>query len=772
MMGNPLRALMVEDSPSDAALVVRVLSKAGYDVHDLRVETAEEMRAALDKQAWDVVIADYRLPQFDAPGALAVLQETGKDIPFLVVSAMVGEDVAVAMMRAGAHDYLMKDKLMRLAPAVERELREARSRAERRWSAETLRESEARFSTVFRASPIGISITRVADGRVIAANEALLRMSGFTEGEVIGRPVEEVHGTQVLQNREWMRALLEETGQARDFEGQFPRRTGDIGTALFSAERIELAGQPHLLTLIHDITERKQAEEALRASEARFRLLAENALDMVYRFRFLPTRGFEYVSPSATEMTGYTPEEHYANPQLGLEIVVPEDRHLLEEALASPDTVRRPLSLRWRCKDGTILWTEQRNRAILDDDGRLVAIEGIVRDINEQRSLQERSLRQDRLAAVGQLAAGIAHDFNNIMAAIILSAELVRHETGLSTRAVDRLKVVIQQAKRASTLTQQILDFSRQTVLEPRPLAVVPHLEAFRALATRTMPETIHVSLAYGDEDYVIAGDPARLDQVFLNLSLNARDAMPNGGELAFDVSRRRLTAGRMPFPGMTAGDWIQITVRDTGSGIPAHVLPRIFDPFFTTKDPGRGTGLGLAQVYGIIKQHGGFIDVASRPGEGTEFFIYLPVAEVPAVPLEAAQADEVESGSGQVILIVEDDEATRLALRDTLASLNYRPLIACNGVEALAVYEANRGSVDLVLCDMVMPQMGGHELLKALRARDPSLRVSLMTGYPLGTGTRELLLGVSWMQKPVDLATLGRFVRNALEATSPPPDL
>jgi CheY-like chemotaxis protein len=304
--------------------------------------------------------------------------------------------------------------------------------------------------------------------------------------------------------------------------------------------------------------------------------------------------------------------------------------------------------------------------------------------------------------------------------------------------------------------------------MEVRPLAISEAVEAFKTLISRTMPESIRVTFEPSAEDCVVAADASRLEQVFMNLSLNARDAMPEGGQLSFRVSALHLAEDeRPPYPGMQPGDWARVSVSDTGTGIPPDNLTRIFEPFFTTKEPGRGSGLGLAQVYGIIKQHDGFIDVESRPGSGTTFMIFLPMTSLPTAPEVERDVSEMDEGGGETILVVEDDEATRHALYEILESLGYHLLVAQDGIEAIEIIEAESHSIDLVLSDMVMPHMGGRALLELVRERAPHLRMALITGYPSRGGSGELLRGVTWIQKPLNSRSLANLIHKALASPS-----
>jgi nitrogen-specific signal transduction histidine kinase/ActR/RegA family two-component response regulator len=387
-------------------------------------------------------------------------------------------------------------------------------------------------------------------------------------------------------------------------------------------------------------------------------------------------------------------------------------------------------------------------------------------EVTEQREKRRIAEHQERLAAIGQLAAGIAHDFNNIVAAIILHSELMLAEPGISDKGLMRQRTILQQAHRAASLTQQVLDFSRRAVLELRPIDLAPFVKETLKLLQRTLPESVQVSLSIEPGEYMIRADPTRIQQILMNLALNARDAMPDGGQLRFELSHMRAEPGRsLPFSDMAAGEWLVANVVDTGTGISPDILPHIFEPFFTTKPQGEGTGLGLSQVFGIVKQHGGFVDVGSQLGEGTTFTIYLPALTRQEAIVAEAQVTGAPRGNGETILVVEDNASTRAAVCEILESLNYHALQAADGEEALAVFEQNADRIDLVVSDLVMPEMGGQALFGALRRRQPALKLILMTGYPLGGSTRELLQEqeLSWLLKPMSTLRLAEAVHKTL---------
>ena len=335
-----------------------------------------------------------------------------------------------------------------------------------------------------------------------------------------------------------------------------------------------------------------------------------------------------------------------------------------------------------------------------------------LRDVTRERENQDRIQSQERLATVGQLAAGIAHDFNNIMAAILVYTDLLRNDTDIPAKSREKLSIIEEQVQRAASLIRQILDFSRRSIMERSALDLLPFVKELDKMLGRVLPETISLELTYQPGQYWANADPTRLQQVFMNLALNARDAMPNGGLLQFRLTRYTLKDGQTPpIPGMPPASWIQIQISDTGTGISPEAMQHIFEPFFTTKPVGQGTGLGLAQVYGIIRHHEGYIDVASKPGQGTTFIIYLPVLENPPVATLVAETVQSLTGQGETILVVEDDEITREAICALLQANQFDVITAGNGLHALEIFQNKANQIALVISDVVMPVMGGVEL-------------------------------------------------------------
>lgn len=393
----------------------------------------------------------------------------------------------------------------------------------------------------------------------------------------------------------------------------------------------------------------------------------------------------------------------------------------------------------------------------------------LIDDVTQERRVQGHIQQQERLATVGQLAAGIAHDFNNIMGVIVLYAEIVGRAKGLSPKDRTRLATIKEQGHYASALIRQILDFSRQGNLERRTFDLRPLVKEHVKLLQRTLPEAIAIRLSFEELDYTVRADPTSIQQVLMNLAINARDAMPQGGTLRIGLERIKTRPGEMaPLPAMQAGEWIRLTIADTGIGIREDSLPHIFDPFFTTKEPGKGTGLGLAQVHGIVMQHDGHIDVASSPGAGATFTIYLPAYVSPIEPDDHPPSPGEPAGRQELVLLVEDNTVLRTALADMLSANNYDALVASDGQEALHLLRNHprTAEIALVLSDRVMPNLGGDALIEHIRRDGWGMPVILMSGHPVQVDAEDSLAsgGVTYLQKPFSPQKLAATIAEVLD--------
>jgi two-component system cell cycle sensor histidine kinase/response regulator CckA len=406
----------------------------------------------------------------------------------------------------------------------------------------------------------------------------------------------------------------------------------------------------------------------------------------------------------------------------------------------------------------------------------------VIRDITATLSVQQQLQRHERLSAVGQLAAGIAHDFNNIMSVIILYAQMLEQSPALTGREQERLHVIQQQSLRATSMIRQILDFSRRSVLEQQQLDLLPLLKEQVKLLERTLPENIEIQfvstsapyLAQGEAHYVVKADPTRIEQMVTNLALNARDAMPNGGVLRIELAHVEVAAGAEPLAGLAQGAWIRLTVADTGAGIEAETLEHIFEPFYTTKAAGKGTGLGLAQVYGIVGQHGGQIAVESQPGVGSSFIVYLPAMPLvtdSTATIHAAPAAVV--GQGELVAVIEDNPALRESLVEVLEGWGYRTHAFSNGEEALPFLLDNSAQFALILSDVVMPRLGGIGLFKTLYSVGAQIPMLFITGHPLHDEMEGLqkMGRCAALTKPITLEQLAQVLAAILATSHPSAD-
>ena len=510
-----------------------------------------------------------------------------------------------------------------------------------------------------------------------------------------------------------------------------------------------------------DVTERKQAETALRQSEERYRELFENANDIIYTHDM--AGDFTSLNKAAERVTGYTRDE--ALTMNIAQVVAPEHLERARQMIAHKGAsgVLTTYEIDIVAKDGRRVTFEVSSRLILKD-GQPAGVEGIARDITERRRLEEQLRQSQKLEAVGLLAGGVAHDFNNLLNGIIGFAELALRELPEGSRGHEHLSRVPPMGQQAADLVGQLLTFARKAPLELKLLDLNLLLEETGKILRRTLPENLTIRADFCPERLMIKADYAQVQQTLLNLATNARDAMPRGGTLTIRLAAVRFTeeslkghAARRP------GAFTCVTVADTGPGIPASIRDRIFDPFFTTKEPGKGSGLGLTSVYGIVHHHEGWIEVETVEPHGVSFHVFLPL-----LPSQAASdpppAAPVPRGT-ETLLLVEDDPIVRELGEILLTELGYTALTAADGVEALAIFRAHP-EIALVLTDAVMPRMGAADLVPALRSLNPEVKVLVATGYApeqIRTSLKHLRLS-GYIAKPFRQSDLATAVRAALD--------
>ncbi|NUQ21052.1 MAG: response regulator, partial [Gemmatimonadaceae bacterium] len=518
------------------------------------------------------------------------------------------------------------------------------------------------------------------------------------------------------------------------------------------------------------------ANRALRESEARFRHIAANVPGMVYQFvyRANGSRGFTVVSDGVRDLFGVEPTAVLRDPMAVFGLVHEEDRELLNSSGRAAVAALVP----WHWEGRAILasgeqkWIQAAAHNELQPDGSVVC-DGMIMDVTERQLLADQLRQAQKMEAVGQLAGGIAHDFNNILTAITGFSELLLAETPPDDERYDSITEIRAGANRAAALTRQLLAFSRRQMLRPRLLDLNSTVREIEAMLRRLIVEDITLIISLDPDIGWVRADPGQLEQVLVNLVVNARDAMPRGGALTIETSNvdfREAERNGQHHVTIPAGEYVRIAVSDSGLGMDEATRARVFEPFFTTKEAGKGTGLGLSTVYGIVKQSGGYVWCYSEPGAGTTFKIYLPrvVPDVTdTVEQRPSAPGTIAAAAAETILLVEDDPAVRDVSRRILLQRGYTVLEATNGAEALRVCAETTRPIDLIVSDMVMPEMNGPELGRQIRDRHPGTALLFMSGYTRDAALRQSFLepGTAFLEKPFTPATLAQRVREMLDA-------
>jgi two-component system cell cycle sensor histidine kinase/response regulator CckA len=624
-----------------------------------------------------------------------------------------------------------------------------------------LRESEQQFRAMFESAAVGSALVDL-EGKVVSSNRALVEMLGYKKSELEATMTSALlHPDDAAREREFFDELVSGSRESYRTESRYVARDGttvwgQVGVALVRS----VDDKPRFaIRMVQDMTERKQAEEALRRSEELYRELFENANDIVFT---LDLQGnFTGINRAGERITGYARAE-----LLGrniAELIAPESDEAEYALTGTGDAHTFQCSL--VARDGRRVPIEVASRVVHEND-QPVGVQGIARDVSERHELEERLRQAQKMEAVGLLAGGVAHDFNNMLTAITGYSHLAvaALDSGRGVRRSD-IEEIAKASDRAAALTSQLLAFSRKQILRPQVLDLNDVVGEMDKMLRRLIGEQIDVVTAFGAGVGHVKADRGQLEQVILNLAVNARDAMPDGGKLVIETSN----ADPDPrAPEARPGPHVVLTVTDTGVGMDDETRTRIFEPFFTTKDRGQGTGLGLATVYGVVKQSGGHISVESEPGQGTTFRIYLPSVDEPVAEAKEGMAPvPAAEEASETILLVEDEEIVRQLVRDTLRASGYQVVEASDGAEALQICERRRDPIDIVVTDVVMPNMTGPELVERLSAENDGLRVLYVSGYTDGQIAQRSTSGPGrdLLLKPFTPRILAAKVRELLDA-------
>ena len=951
-MNERIRILHLEDQRDFSDLVQSVLEKEGIDAEVFLATNKEQFQRAIESSEFDVILADYLLPDCNGLQALEWVRAHDSELPFLLVSGTIGEDAAIESLKGGATDYVLKTRMERLAPSIRRAVLEWRERQKRRKvetelatsckaAEETLRKSEEQYRLIFDGNPVPMWIFDRETLQFLEVNEAAIQHYGYSRAEFLRmtlkdlRPKEE---TPALV--EYLHSLLDHSASARlGFAGIWThqRKNGTTLEAEIKWSQISFRGRAAFLTLATDVTERKRLEHREKAISKLGKSLS-SATSPAQAAEIIQAITDDLFNSDVFTLDLYSEEENLVYPVLNLDTDrtgrrfyiptqgkgrTPSERarriiatgaslELRQEPLALPgDTIpsgdqSRPsaslvhVPIRNRTKVMGVLSIQsyklnaydqsdvntlqvladhcggalERIRAeaalhqsemlfhsiwensvdgmrLTDAEGTIIAVNdafcklvglpeaelegkpftviyaesqqpdrilkryrerfrerviekhierrltlrsgavvtfedtnsfveipgqpplllGLFRDVTAQKKLEEQLRQSQKMEAIGQLAGGVAHDFNNILtvigghAALLLSGGTL---TGTSARSAQQIG---QAAERAAALTRQLLTFSRRQVIQLRTVDVNEVVSNMTRMLGRLLGEDVALQLQYSPRPALVKADASMLEQVLLNLSVNARDAMPKGGKLTVQIRAIEFKPGQEGrHPDARPGQFVCVSASDTGCGMGTEILPRIFEPFFTTKEVGKGTGLGLATVYGIVKQHQGWIEVETEVGQGSTFRIYLPASANAVVSSEDQGTEAAVRGGKETILVVEDEPPVRELVCSLLASKGYNILQAESGLKAIELWKDARHKIDLVLTDLVMPdRMNGRELAEKLWAEEPKLKVIFTSGYSADVVGKDFVLqeGLNYVQKPYHPTKLAKAVRECLDAVN-----
>jgi len=738
----------VDDSADDRLLARRVLAREWPDLDVIEIADAAALAVELDAGGFDVVVTDYHASFADGLDVLRAVKARQPDCPVIMFTATGNEEISVGAMKAGLDDYVLKYHVVRLPSAVQAALERARDRL-------AAREAETRYRDLFASIPVGVYQAEPG-GRLIDVNPAWVEIMGYPDRESALASDAYSAYLEPADRDLWMAAA--DRGELRGFECQVRRHDGEIIWLRITGRAVkDSAGQTLFYEgTVEDVTERKRTERELEKLAA----LVESSMDFV-GLGSLEGR-VEYVNRAGRALVGLGPDEDVT--RLTLFDFVPEEdsERLVKEVLPEIEErgYRRSEGRLRHFKTGEAIPVEAYSIKIVDQEsGEPIAIANVSRDLRERkeaeealRRSQEQLLQSQKMEAVGRLAGGVAHDFNNLLTAVSGYSDLLlsRLEDPVERRDVEE---IAKASERAAALTRQLLAFSRKQVLRPRVVDLNEVVVETEEMLRRLLGADVDFQTALELDPLPLEADPQQLQQVIVNLAVNARDAMLGGGTLTVE------TRG--------SGGSVFLAVKDTGHGMDADVRSHAFEPFFTTKAHGKGTGLGLATVHGIVEQSGGSIELESEPGSGTSFEITFPRAEAPAKGVAAERRPSAERGS-ETVLLVEDYEIVEDLIRQVLEGHGYTVVSAKNGEEALELATRHAGPIDLLLTDLVMPKMGGRELAGRLASLHPETKVLHMSGYADADNPEHgaIVAGAAFIAKPFSPDALALKVREVLEAS------
>lgn len=765
-MLRSLRLLSIEDNDADFVLLRREIERCGYPIEAYRrVDTISGLDEALTDGGWNVCICDFSLPTFHALDALGMIRERGVDLPTIVVSGSVDDQVAAAVFRAGARDLISKNRLARLGPAIARELEEATIRRERAKAIENLRQSEERFRLFTQHLPACVWITD-RDGRYVYVNEPWLTLVGRDAWNVIGNAPPAVFESDTVVPFSVRSQVANREGEAVSFHSTVGAADGTKRD--FNVMTFPLGGttSQHASIAI-DVTERRRAEDALRASEERFRSVADAAGDAMVTFD--ESGIVVFVNVAAERMLGRRSSEICGRLLDGFLANESKTTHRERFARMLELPLRGPApyvtEVRLESATGETVPTEMSVGSWVSGGQRFLT--GIFRDLRQRKELEDQLRQAQKMEAVGQLAGGVAHDFNNILSVIDGLSEMIADHLGPSSDVTGDLEEIRRAVDRGATLVRQLLAFSRKQVVSPTTHNLNEVVGDVVKMLRRAIGASITLHLDLDPDLESIRADRGQMGQVLMNLALNARDAMPRGGNLFISTSNDdgASIAGLLE-GGADPDGYVLLRVNDDGTGMDEATLTRIFEPFFTTKGVGAGSGLGLSTVYGIVRQSKGHIHVDSEPGRGTRFEIRFPARRESGRMSTTSQEVYSPIGRGETVLVVEEDRGDRATTVQMLRKHGYSSFEIDNADDAARLGATQDLPMLAVVCPYGPRGSTGPKLRERLRAtgfRAPF--VYLVDDKDPEPGVASLGVDVTYVRRPFTNHTLLSAIRRVLDA-------
>lgn len=762
-MEKQLRFLILEDLDTDAELMIDELNRAEFNFVHRRVENEKDFVKELKNFKPDLVLSDYSLPTFTGMEGLKIVRKDFPYIPVIIVTGSINEETAVACMKAGASDYVLKDHLVHLPSAVNQTLEKIKLEKEKLEALNALQKSEMHFRSVWENSADGMRLTD-KDGNVVSVNRAFCKLVEMDESELVNQPFNIIYN-QSKENQsgiEKYKQRFKNKSVDKYLERKMTFSSGKTVDLEISSSFIETDdSNPLLFSIFRDVSERKKAEAEIRKLSM---VVEQSPISII----ITDTDGnIQYVNPEFCSLTGYTKKEVYGkNPN-----ILKSGEHGKSFYKELWDTITAGNiwkgEIHNKKKNGDLFWEDAIISPLFNEENQISHFIALKEDITRNKELAEQLHQAQKLEAIGQLAGGVAHDFNNLLTIINGYGSLVLEKMKKDDPLKKDITQIVTAGEKAGSLTQQLLAFSRKQIVRPQIININHIISGIEKMLRRLIGEDIKLNCILNKNIGYTKCDPGQIDQIIMNLAVNARDAMPKGGKLTIETSNVNLDDNykKLHFD-VKPGKYVLITVSDNGIGMDAETQKRIFEPFFTTKEVGKGTGLGLATVYGIIKQNNGYIWVYSELNVGTTFKIYLPVAVDEDAP-DTADFESSENLFGtEIILLVEDDANVRELTGEILKNNGYKVIVAGNGSEALQEINDVQEDIDLLITDVIMPGMNGRDLAQRLKRVFPELETIYISGYTDETISRHGILekGIPFIQKPFKREEFLKLVRKVLD--------